>query len=61
MVLFDSKDSIKGLDCSDMNMLIWTNKQIEIYEIVETLSKKLFSILKYIYRYNIYIQFKLIF
>lgn len=40
MVLFDSKEAtIKGLDCTDTHMLIWTNKKIEIHEIVAGLKE----------------------
>lgn len=46
MVLFDSKEAtIKGLDCTDTHMLIWTNKKIEIHEIVAGLSNKYYIII----------------
>ena len=41
MYLFESNDNIKGLDCNDQNLLVWTNKAIEVHEIVCTPSKHL--------------------
>ena len=40
MFLYDSKEAtIKGLDCSEMFMLIWTNKKIEVHEVIGTLKE----------------------
>eukprot|EP00828_Plagiopyla_frontata_P040807 TRINITY_DN5635_c0_g1_i1.p1 TRINITY_DN5635_c0_g1~~TRINITY_DN5635_c0_g1_i1.p1 ORF type:complete len:383 (-),score=50.68 TRINITY_DN5635_c0_g1_i1:32-1180(-) len=36
MFLFDAKANIRGLDCTDQNLLIWTGKKIEIHEIIST-------------------------
>ena len=39
MFIFESKDNIKGLDCSDTHIILWTNKKFEVHELVITPSK----------------------
>lgn len=41
MFLFTSKNNIKSLDCFNNNIVIWTGKKVEIYEIVSNLRKLL--------------------
>lgn len=37
MFLFTSKNNIKSMDCFNNNIVIWTGKKVEIYEIVSSL------------------------
>lgn len=43
---FVSKNNIKGMDCWNNTLLIWTGKKIELYEIVSNLRNKFLFISK---------------